>query len=278
MSEISQNWKLSMGLGLLVALIGLPLLGLALHDSDLAFPLSAPIAKAPSWDYPFGTDASGRDLLAVIMVGTLLTLKIGLIAGIIGVAIGTALAFVAAYYGGWIDRTICLLVDVLLSVPSLLVLILIASSVQGSLTTTGMALVIAALAWREPTRQIRAQALMMRESNYVLLARLSGQKDVAIIFKEMIPNLLPYLGACLIAAVSGAILSSVGLEALGLGSRGEPSIGMTVYWMMLEGASARGMWWWVFAPVTILILLFISLYMLAVGLDEFSNPRLRNIT
>jgi peptide/nickel transport system permease protein len=278
MNPLLDNWKLGTGVALLAALIGLPLLGLVLLDSDLAFPLSAPIAAAPSWNYPFGTDASGRDLLAVIMVGTLLTMKIGVIAGVLGVAIGTALAFLAAYYGGWVDRIICLTVDVLLSVPGLLVLILIASSVPGGLSTTTMALVIAGLAWREPTRQIRAQALMMREANYVLLARLSGQRDMAIIFKEMIPNLLPYLGACLVAAVSGAILSSVGLEALGLGARGEPSIGMTIYWMMLEGAFARGMWWWVFAPVTILILLFISLYMLAVGLDEFSNPRLRSIS
>jgi len=93
----------------------------------------------------------------------------------------------------------------------------------------------------------------------------------------MMPNLLPYLGACLVAAVSGAVLSSVGLEALGLGSRNEPTLGMTIYWMMREGAFIRGLWWWVLDPIVVLVVLFVGLYLLSTGLDEFANPRLRSV-
>ena len=277
LSYIAGNARLTVGLAMLGGLLAFSLVGLGVYDTDLAYPLSAPVASEPSLDYPFGTDASGRDLLAVMIIGTLLTMKIGLIAGALGVAIGTALAFIAAFYGGAIDRAISACVDVLLTVPGLMVLIVLASSLPGQLTTTTMAFVIAALAWREPTRQIRAQALVMREASYVQMARLSGAGNFTIIFAEMIPNLLPYLSASLVAAVSGAVLSSVGLEALGLGSRDEPTLGMTIYWMMLEGAFVRGLWWWVLEPIVVLVVLFIGLYLLSTGLDEFANPRLRGV-
>jgi peptide/nickel transport system permease protein len=272
---LARNPRLASGLALLGGLLTFSLIGIAIIDTDLASPLSAPIAREPSVDQPFGTDASGRDLLAVVMVGTLLTMKIGLIAGVLGVAIGAVLAFVAAFYGGWVDRIISATVDVLLTVPGLLVLIVLASSIPGELDTTGMALVIAALAWREPTRQIRAQALVMREASYVRMSRLSGAGNLSIIFADMMPNLLPYLGASLVGAVSGAVLSSVGLEALGLGSRQEPTLGMTIYWMMQESAFMRDLWWWVLEPIVVLIVLFVGLYLISSGLDELANPRLR---
>jgi peptide/nickel transport system permease protein len=109
------------------------------------------------------------------------------------------------------------------------------------------------------------------------MARLSGRGGFAIIFTEMMPNLLPYLGAALVAAVAGAILASVGLEALGLGPRDEPTLGMTIYWLISEGAFLRGLWWWIVEPVAVLVVLFVALYLLVIGLDEFANPRLRGI-
>ena len=269
------NARLISGLLVLGLLVVGCLAGLLLVDIEGANPLSAGIAQPPSAEWWLGTDSAGRDLAAVLVVGTLLTAKVGVLAGLIGIAVGTVLAFVAGYYGGWIDRLISAVVDVLLTVPGLLVLIVLASAYPGQMTTTLMALVIASLAWREPARQIRAQVLVMREASYVRMARLSGQSGLAIIFTEMIPNLLPYLGAGLVSAVSAAILASVGLEALGLGPREEPTLGMTIYWMILDGAFLRGLWWWILEPVVVLVLLFVGMYLLVTGLDEIANPRLR---
>ncbi len=272
------NSRLLAGLALLV-LLAVAAGGAAFFvDLSNAAPLSADVAQPPSAEYPFGTDTAGRDLLAVMVLGTLLTAKVGVLAGLIGIFVGTVLAFVAAYYGGWTDRVISFAVDVLLTVPGLLVLVVIASSFPGKMTTTLMALVIASLAWREPARQIRAQVLVIREANYVQMARLSGRGGLAIIFTEMIPNLLPYLGAGLVSAVAGAILASVGLEALGLGPPDEPTLGMTIYWLISEGAFLRGLWWWIVEPIGVLIVLFVALYLVVIGLDEFANPRLRGIS
>lgn len=263
------------GLFLLVALLLFSLVGRFAIDTSLADPLSAMPNQPPSWETPFGTDSQGRDLLAVLILGTGLTLKVGLLAGLMGVGIGTVVGLVAAYHGGLIDMAARWVIDVGLTIPPLLLLIVIASSLRGHLDSTGIALIIGVLSWFAPSRQVRAQALVMRNAGYVLTARLSGRGSAAIIFLEVLPNLLPFLMAALVLATSSAILSSVGLEALGLGPMDEPTLGMTVYWMLYYTAFMRGLWWWILAPILLLVFLFVALYLISLGLDAFANPRLR---
>lgn len=266
------------GLGMLLALVLFTTLGRLLVDTTLAEPLSAMPNQPPSWEEPFGTDSQGRDLLAVLVLGTGLTLKVGLLAGLMGIVIGTAVGLVAAYYSGIVDLVLRWMIDVGLTIPPLLLLIVIASSLRGQLGSTEMALVIGLLSWFGPARQVRAQALVMRSAGYVLTARLSGRSGAAIIFLEILPNLLPFLMAALVLATSAAILSSIGLEALGLGPKDEPTLGMTVYWMLYYTAFMRGLWWWILSPIMLLVILFVALYLVSLGLDAFANPRLRQRT
>ena len=272
---LRRNPSLVVGIVLLLSLALFSGVGALIYDLERARPLSAPAGLPPSADYPFGTDNQGRDLFAVMVAGTPLSLRIGLVAGLIGLSIGTVLAFVAAYYGGWIDTVIRGLVDIGLTIPGLLVLIIIAIAVRGSLTVDLMALVVASLAWLHPTRVIRGQVLSMRERAYVQVAKLSGMSGPEIIFKEMLPNLLPYLAASLVGATAGAVLASIGLEALGLGPIDSPTIGMTLYWVIYYSALLLGMWWWFLPPIVVIIILFVGLFNLGVGLDEIANPRLR---
>jgi peptide/nickel transport system permease protein len=270
-----RNPSLSVGIALLSALGIFILVGHLLVDVEDARPLSVPALRPPSWDYPFGTDRQGRDLLAVMVAGTPLTLRIGFIAGFIGVGLGTVLAFVGAYYRGLSDTIIRGIADIGLTVPGLLVLIIIAVSIKGTLTVNQMAIVVASLAWLYPTRTIRAQVLSLRERGYVEVARLSGMSGPGIIFFELMPNLLPYLAATLVGAVSSAILASIGLEVLGLGPIDAPTLGMTLYWVNFNAAMINGWWWWWTAPTVIILMVFLGLFFLTVGLDEIANPRLR---
>src|SRR5262249_37621315 len=153
-----------------------------------------------------------RDLLAVMIVGTPKTVYIGLLAGLIGVTIGTVLALTAAYYGGVVDGFIRSVVDIGLTIPTILVLIVLAVGLHASLSINQMALVVASLAWLYPTRTIRAQVLTIRERAYIQIARLSGAKSHQIIFAEIMPNLLPYLAATFVGSVSSAVLVAIGLE------------------------------------------------------------------
>ena len=214
-SYLRRNTSLVVGLILLGILVVFMVVGAFVVDTSNAQPLSVTPLQPPSWDYPFGTDRQGRDLLAVMVVGTPMTLRIGFIAGFVGVGIGAILAFTAAYYGGAVDTIIRGIADIGLTVPALLVLIIIAVSIKGTMTVNEMALVIAALSWLSPTRQIRSQVLTLRQRGYVEIARLNGMRGPEIIFRELMPNLLPYLAATLVSSVSAAILASVGLEVLG---------------------------------------------------------------
>ena len=270
-----RNPNLVFGLGLLLVLLLFSVGGRFFVDITNADPLSVSPEKPPSWLYPFGTDSQGRDLLAVMVAGTPLTLRIGVIAGVIGLGVGTTLAFVSAFYGGAVDAIIRSIVDISLTVPGLLVLIIAAVFLKQGLTVDQMALIVALLSWRWPARTIRAQVLTLRERAWVQVAHMSGVGGLKIIFLELMPNLLPYLAASLVGAIASAILASIGLEALGLGPIDSPTLGMTIYWVIYYAALLHGYWWWWLPPIVIITILFVGLFNLAGGLDEIANPRLR---
>jgi peptide/nickel transport system permease protein len=272
---LSRNRQLVFGLALLAILALFVILGHLFYDVNRYKPLSVPAGRPPSAQFPLGTDSQGRDLMAVMIAGIPLTVYIGLVAGFLGVAIGTIMGMTAAYYGGWLDAVVRGIVDVGLTIPTFLVLIIVAISIHTAMTVQQMALVVAALAWLWPTRTIRAQVLTMRERAYVHVARLSGASGRKIIFVEMMPNLMPYLAASLVAAVAAAILASLGLEALGLGAVDSPTIGMTIYWVIFYGALLQGMWWWFLPPIIVVVMLFMGLFGVSAGLDEWANPRTR---
>jgi len=224
---------------------------------------------------PFGSDTQGRDLFSVAIRGIPLTLRIGIIAGAVSVGLGTIMAFVAAYYRGWPDTIIRTVVDTGMSIPSLLILILVRINIGRELSVDELGLGIAVVGWVFPARVIRAQVLVMREQAYVEIARLSGTSAPSIIFKEMVPNLIPYITAQFVASVAGAILASIGLEAIGLGKLSDPTLGMTIYWNIQFSSIVLGMWWWWLPPLITIIMVFMGLFMISAGLDEWSNPRLR---
>jgi peptide/nickel transport system permease protein len=274
-SVLRQHPLLIIGLILMAALILFGPIASLLVDPDGAKVGSAMPEQPPSAEFPLGTDAVGRQLLPVIVVGTPLTLRIGLIAGAIGLGLGVIFGFLAGYFGGWVDTLIKGAADVLLTVPGLLFLVVIATTIKGAVSVNMMAFVVASLAWMWPTRTIRAQVLTLRERQFVMVARLSGMSGLEIIWRELIPNLLPYLAASFVSAVGSAILATIGLEALGLGPQNEPTLGMTIYWALYYTSILRGLWWWWGPPIAIIILTFMGLFLISLGLDQIANPKLR---
>ena len=228
----------------------------------------------PSWEHPLGTESNGRDMLAVLLVGAPRSLYIGLIAATIGMIIGILLGFTAGYMGGWVDSFIRTISDAVVVIPALAVLIVIGAYVK-VLSIENMALLLALFAWPAPTRFIRAQVLSMRERGYVNMARISGASSFDILFKEMMPNMLPYIAASYTGNVSGAILAATSLEVLGLGPTRIPTLGMTIFYAIRAAAILRGMWWWWGIPIVALIVVFTGLFLMTTGLDEIANPRLR---
>jgi peptide/nickel transport system permease protein len=279
------NSKFLGGAGILGIMFFLVILGSIFWDTDLALTASSPLNLPPvgftnikgvegTWEHPLGTENSGRDMLALLIVGTPRTLGVGFIAAVIGMGAGIILGFTAGFVGGWADDIIRLITDVTITIPSLLVLIVI-QSVLPRIDLFMMAFLISLFAWPRPTRFIRAQVLTMRESGYVQMAQISGAPTWKIMFVEMMPNLLPYLAASFIGNMAGAILAAIGLESLGLGPQRIPSLGVAIFFSIEAGALLRDMWWWWGFPTLVLVIMFIALLLINLGLDEIANPRLR---
>ena len=279
------NWKFLAGTSIFGVLFFLIFLGYQLWDTDMALSARAPLNLPPlgftNWrgeegvpEHPLGTENSGRDMLALWIVGTPRTIFVGVIAASVGMLAGIVLGFLAGFLGGTVDDIVRLATDIAITIPSLLVLIVI-QAVLGRVDLLTMALLISLFAWATPTRYIRAQVLTMRESGYVQMARLSGVPVRNIMFKEIMPNLLPYLSASYIGNMQGAIISAVGLEVLGFGPQRIPSLGVAIFFSIEAGALFRNMWWWWGIPTVTLVIVFIALLLISLGLDEVANPRLR---
>lgn len=281
------NPKLIWGVSILLFIIVMGMIGQFIWNTDLVFTGSTPLKLPPVGfenlrgqagvgEFPMGTDGAGRDLMALLIVGTPNTLMIGAIASLIGMSTGIFLGFSAGFIGGRTDDVIRILSDVMITIPPLLILVVFQSAF-GDVSLLMMSVLIAGFMWQSPTRLIRAQVLSMRESGYVKMAQLSGASTMHIMFREMMPNLVPYLFGSFIANVTTAIVTAVGLEVLGLGPQRIPTLGRVIYDAINSGALIQNLWWWWGLPTALLAIMFIALLLVNLGLDEVSNPRLRKV-
>jgi peptide/nickel transport system permease protein len=272
---LKRNPKMVVGMFLLGSLLAIGYLGPLVVDVSEAAPMSVRPDQPPGSDFLLGTDSQGRSLTALLVEGVPMTIQVGFLAGGIGLLIGTLLGLISGYAGGVTDLIIRSAADIMLTVPGLLVLIVIASAIDGFVEMKIIALVVASLAWMWPTRTIRSQVLSLRSRPYIEMAKLNGMGTFQVIWRELIPNLLPFLGASFVGAVGSAILATIGIEALGLGPQDEPTLGMTIYWSIYYSSLLRGLWWWWAVPTAAIVILFVSLFLIASALDEIANPRLR---
>lgn len=273
---LRRNKGLALGVLILVALTLFTVIGLLVINPKHAYPLSAGLKQPPSLKYPFGTDFFGRDLMAAMVVGMWQTAFIGLLAGGIGTLVGVVLGFTSAYFGGWIDTTIRTICQILTPIPVLLIQVVVAGSLdKRDVTIFTMAFIVAMLAWMGPTLVIRAQVLTMKERQFVAVAKLSGVSDMGIIFREILPNLLPFIAAAFVGQVFAAVFASFYLAVLGLGPLREPLLGNIIWAAQSQGAFFNGWWWWPLEPAFAMILILGALALVNMGLDELANPRVR---
>jgi peptide/nickel transport system permease protein len=274
------NRKLIIGSAMVGFVVLLGLIGPFFWDTTLARAATSPLNLPPAWveggtwDHPLGTESLGRDMLALLIESAPSALRVGVIAAGTGMIIAIILGFTAGFMGGWVDDVIRTVADAVITIPALAVLIVLAAFLR-NMTVESMAILLALFAWAAPTRLIRAQVLTVRERGYVKMARLSGLSTPSIMFKEMLPNMLPYIASSLVGTISIAILAATSLEALGLGPTRVPTLGTTIFYAIRGSAVLRDMWWWWGFPILTLVLIFSGLFLIAIGLDEIANPRLK---
>lgn len=224
----------------------------------------------PSWSQPFGTDWLGRDMFVRTVKGLALSIKVGAIAAAASGAIALTLALIAASAGRAGDRIVTWLVDLFMSVPHLVTLILIAFVTGGGMR--GVVIGIALTHWPSLTRVIRAELLQIRSSDFVKVSRRLGRSGWWIATRHLLPHLVPQLLVGVLLLFPHAILHEAAITFIGLGlSPHEPAIGIILSESMRH--LSAGMWWLALFPGICLVLVVRAFDRVGNGLKEWFDPK-----
>jgi peptide/nickel transport system permease protein len=241
------------------------------NTGSLSNLLIPPLARDPLGQYHLlGTDASGRDVATRLAYGARVSLIVGVVGTLLGAAVGSAAGLIAAALGRVADALVMRLVDITLSIPGVLIAILIATVTQPSLLT--LFFVVGFLLWPQFARVVRAEALALRENDYVKYARVAGASRLAIARRHLLPNVVPTMLVLITLNVGTAILLEAAISFLGVGL---PPTDATLGAMINDGRGYLDQWWLSVPPGLAIFLIVISLNMIGDWVRVRFDPRLR---
>lgn len=261
------------GIGVFGILCLTAIAGPLLLDADPMVRNGMPF-EPPSSHYPMGTNSEGQDMLVQLIYGLRSSLYVGLLAGLIATILGTTVGLTGGYTGGLLDSLLTMATNLILVIPSLVILILISSSIeQRSLTL--VALIIGLTTWTWTARAVRAQASSLRVRDHVSLARLNGEGTLEIIVKQILPYILSYVFMAFILQMATGILSEAAISMLGLGPYETVSLGLILNHAQHNEALVNGNWWAFLPAAGLVTLASFSLYVVNTAMESVFNPRLR---
>jgi len=234
---------------------------------------SVPKDMPPSLKYPLGTSSVGQDLFWYLTLAYRNSIILGFTASAVGLLIGGFLGLIAGYKGGIIEKIILFFSDTLIVLPGFPLLILIGSLIKKQLSIPLLGLIIASITWGMPVRNVRSMVLRLRETEFTYTAKFSGMSTLRIITLEYIPHISAWVLASLIGRTFMAIGMEITLAIVGLSTLSEATLGTMIYWALKYSALPRGIWWWLLDPIIASILLFVSLYLISKGINEYLDPR-----
>lgn len=223
----------------------------------------------PSPKHWFGTTQTGRDMYAITLRGMQKSLIIGLLVAIFSTGLAAVVGTFAGYFGKWLDRVLMWVVDLLLVLPSFLIVAILSPSFRGK-TWLVFVLLLAAFMWMVTSRVVRGMTISLREREYVLAARYMGVPAVTIIFRHVIPNLASLLIVDATINVSAAIIGETSLSYFGFGVQ-PPDVSLGT--ILADGTSAAVTFPWLFLPPAILLILIVlSVNLVGDGLRDALDP------
>jgi peptide/nickel transport system permease protein len=273
---IRTNRKATIGVVLMTVFIFVALFpGLLAHQDPNA--ISNHIFAHPSAAHWLGTDNLGRDLYAQVIDGTrsvlILALAVGLLTTVVAMLIGVA----AAYLGGLWDSVLNFVTDVLLVIPIFPLLIIIAAYLPNAGNKV-LILVLTFTGWSYTARQLRSQAQSLRNRDFLLAARVRGERPLYIIVVEILPTMTSLLLASFLNNALYAVLAGSGLQFIGLGNGNNVSWGTTLYWAQQNNALGSGLYVWAIVPGACIALMGAAFAFINYAFDEIGNPALRPLT
>lgn len=231
------------------------------------------VMAPPSKFYPLGTDDMGRDVLGALIVGSRVSITVGVLATLISMFIGTILGITSGYYGGKIDTLLMRFTDVFLVIPWLPLMLVLAAILGSSIWN--IILVIGLTSWAGTARVVRAQTLTIKERQFIERAHSIGASSRYIMIKHILPNVFPLIFANTILIAAVAILSETTLSFLGLGDAMHPSWGMMLHYAFESGAASIGAYWFLLPPGICVVAVVLGFTFIGYALDELLNPKLK---
>jgi peptide/nickel transport system permease protein len=229
----------------------------------------------PSREHWLGTDHMGLDMVSLLVEGLRASLHVGFLAGFVATALGTLIGVYGGYKGGLVDDVLTSITNLVLVIPSLVLLILLSSSLEEGRSLSLIALIIGCTTWTWSARAVRAQSASVRTRDHVSLARLNGYSTLEIVFLHILPYLLSYIFMVFILQTATGILSEATISMLGLGPYDSVSLGRILNDAIRNEAHTDGAWW-AFVPAMVLVtVIAFTLYVVNTAMEGVFNPRLR---
>jgi len=267
-----RNKTAVVGLLIIVALIILALIGPLLSPFSYDAVDRQAYLKPPSLQHPLGTTQSGRDMWALTLHGLRKSLVIGLVVAFLSTSIAAIVGAFAAYYGGWLERFSLWIIDLLLVIPSFLLIALIAGNASGGAASSWLLLVLllTLFGWMLSARVVRSLARSVRQREYIAAARYMGLSGPKIVVRHILPNIASLLIIDATLNVSGAILAETSLAYFGFGVQPpDTSLGT----LLGDGARQLSSFPWLFTgPAIIIVLLILSVNAVGDGLRDAFDP------
>jgi peptide/nickel transport system permease protein len=245
-----------------------PLLPYSYSDLDF-YALQQP----PSADHWFGTNAIGQDLLAQTLRGMQKSMLIGVCVAFISTIIATTVGTIAGYFGGWRDRTLMWIVDLLLVVPGFYLIAIVTSRSTQSATVIWLIVLLSIFGWMISSRIVRGMTMSMREREFVAAARYMGVSNTRIIVRHIVPNVASFLIIDTALNVGAAIMAETGLSFLGLGVK-PPDVSLGT--LIEDSSNSVTTFPWVFLfPAGVLVLIVLCANLTGDGLRDALDPSSR---
>lgn len=238
-------------------------------DPEISF------ASPPSTRHWLGTDNIGRDILSQLLTGARVAFLVGISSAFISIVIGTLIGILAAYWGKMLDGLLMRFADMVMVMPSLLVILLL-SVLFGQLSIWTIVILIALFRWPAVARVIRSQTLSLKQRPFIDMARVAGASHLRIIFRHILPNVLPMALLYMTFRITSAIIVEAALSFLGFGDPNTVSWGMMLQWVWKTGHMFQAPYW-LLPPGLCISLMTLSFYIMGRAMEEVLDPRLRRV-
>ncbi|UZF94975.1 ABC transporter permease [Bosea sp. NBC_00550] len=263
--------------------IGLVLVAIVLAMAGLSFVSPYPAGDVyvvppdlpPSSVYWLGTTSRGQDVFWQLTAAIRNTLFFGIMVAALSRVIALVVGLLAGYSGGWIDRVLMSINDTFIIIPLFPILILFYFVLRDSMSTPLLATIMACLGWAYDARLIRSVALSLKTREFTQTSIFSGMKTHEVLAREHLPYVLPIVFSTTMNNMNWSIGIEVTLAVLGFTDINTPTIGGMIYWANQHTALVAGIWWWIAFPVGLVVMTFVGLFLLAVSMNEYIDPRSR---